>query len=96
MLLNKIRENLDFKHFNSYDLNLYFKSKSFPFKTLLKNKTFPEITLGDFVIKLANKKSELKKAQALRYSVFYKEQKAKPTLPKKLMRLDYDKIDKIA
>ena len=90
MLLNKIRENLDFKNFNSLDLNLFFKSKSFPFKT------FPEITLGDFVIKLANEKSELKKAQALRYSIFYKEKKAKPTFAKKMIRLDYDKIDKFA
>ena len=96
MLLNKICENLNFKHFNSYDSNLFFNSKSFLFKTLLKNKTFPEITLGDFVIKLANNKYELKKAQALRYSVFYKEKKAKPNFPKKMMKLDYDKIDKFA
>ena len=96
MLLNKVSEGLDFKHFNLQDLNLFFKNKSFPLKTLLKNKVFPDITLGDFVIKLANKKSELKKAQALRYSVFYKEKKAKPTFSKKMMRLDYDKTDKFA
>ena len=96
MLLNKICENLNFKHFNSYDSNLFFISKSFLFKTLLENKTFPEITLGDFVIKLANNKYELKKAQALRYSVFYKEKKAKSNFPKKMMKLDYDKIDKFA
>jgi putative hemolysin len=96
MLLNKIYESLDFKHFNSYDSNLFFNSKSFLFKTLLENKTFPEITLGDFVIKLANNKYELKKAQALRYSVFYKEKKAKSNFPKKMMKLDYDKIDKFA
>ena len=81
MLLDKVRENLGFKYFNSNDLNLIFKSKSFPLKKPLQNKIFPEIKLGDFVIKLANKKSELKKAQALRYSVFYKEKKAKPTFP---------------
>ena len=96
MLLNKIIENLDFKHFNSDDLSLFFKSGSFGFKSLLKNKIFPEITLGDFVIKLANKKSELKKAQSLRYSVFYKEKKANPTFQKKMMQLDFDKIDKFA
>ena len=72
MLLNKVRENLDFKHFNSHDLNLFFKSKSFSSKSLIKNKKFTEITLRDFVIKLANEKLELKKSQALRYSVFYK------------------------
>ncbi len=96
MLLHKIRENLDFKYFNFHDLNLNFKSKSFLLKKLLQNKIFPEINLDDFVIKLANKKSELKKAQALRYSVFYKEKKAKPTFPKKMMKLDYDKIDEFA
>ena len=96
MLLDKVRENLGFKYFNSHDLNLIFKSKSFPLKKPLQNKIFPEIKLGDFVIKLANKKSELKKAQALRYSVFYREKKAKPTFPKKIMRLDYDTIDKFA
>ena len=96
MLLDKVRENLGFKYFNSHDLNLIFKSKSSPLKKPLQNKIFPEIKLGDFVIKLANKKSELKKAQALRYSVFYKEKKAKPTFSKKMMRLDYDKTDKFA
>ena len=96
MLLDKIRENLDFKYFNSQDLNLFFRSKSFPLKKPLQNKIFPEIKLGDFVIKLVNKKLELMKAQSLRYSVFYKEKKAKPTFPKKMMRLDYDKIDKFA
>ena len=96
MLLDKVRENLGFKYFNSHDLNLIFKSKSFPLKKPLQNKIFPEIKLGDFVIKLANKKSELKKAQALRYSVFYIEKKAKPTFTKKIMRLDYDTIDKFA
>ena len=90
MLLNKICENLDFKHFNSNDSNLFFKSKSFLFKK------FPEITFGDFVIKLANNKYELKKAQALRYSVFYKEKKAKTNFSKKMTKLDYDKIYKFA
>ena len=96
MLLNKVREDLGFKYFNSKDLNLFFKNKSFPSKTLLKNRVFPDITLGEFVIKLANKKSELKKAQTLRYSVFYKEKKAKPTFLKKMMRLDCDETDKFA
>ena len=43
MLLDKKRKNLNFKPFYSHDLNLFFKSKSFPLKTLLKNKMFPEI-----------------------------------------------------
>ena len=96
MIIEKVRENLDFKYFNSYNINLIFKSKSFPLKKLSLNKMFPEIKLGDLVVKLANKKSELKKAQVLRYSVFYKEKKAKPTFQKKMMRLDYDKVDKFA
>ena len=96
MLLNMVRENLDFIKFYRHDFNFFFKSNSFTLKSLLKNKIFPKIEIEDFVIKLADTKSELKKAQALRYSVFYKEKKAKPTFPQKMMRLDYDKIDKFA
>ena len=96
MLLNKVAENLGFRQFYGHDLNFFFKSKSFPLKPLLKNKIFPKIELGNFVIKLADTNSELKKSQALRYSIFYKEKKAKPTFQKKMMRLDYDKIDKFA
>jgi putative hemolysin len=65
-------------------------------KLILAKKIFPKIELRDFVIKLADKKSELNKAQALRYSIFYKEKKAKSTFQKKITRLDYDKIDKFA
>ena len=65
-------------------------------KPLLINKKFPEIEYGDFVIKLAEKKSELKKAQSLRYSVFFKEKKAVPSLVKRIVELDYDKVDKFA
>ena len=96
MFLKKVRENLDFIQIYRHDFNFFFKSNSSPSKPFLKNKKFPKIELKDFVIKLADTKSELKKAQALRYSVFYKEKKAKPTFPKKVMRLDYDKIDKFA
>lgn len=96
MLLNKVSENLVFKQFYGHDLNFFFKSKFFQLKPLLNNKTFPKIEVGDFVIKLADTNSELKKSQALRYSVFYKEKKVKPNFQKKMMRLDYDKIDKFA
>ena len=96
MLLNKVAENLGFRQFCGHDLNFFFKSKSFPLKPLLKNKIFPKIELGNFVIKLADTNSELKKSQALRYSIFYKEKKAKPNFLKKIIRLDYDKIDKFA
>ena len=93
MLLNRLRENFDFSQIYGHHLNFFFKSKSFPLKPTIKNKVFPKIELADFIIKLADKKSELKKAQALRYSIFYREQKAKSTFQKKITRLDYDKID---
>jgi len=96
MLLNKVRENLYFRQFYEYDLNLIFKNKPFQLKKLFNHKVFPEIEYERFVIKLADTKLELKKAQALRYSIFYKEKNAKPTFPKKMMKLDYDKIDKFA
>ena len=76
MLLNRLRENLDFSHIYGHHLNFFFKSKSFQLEPTIKKKLFPKIELGDFVIKLANKKSELNKAQALRYSIFYKEKKS--------------------
>ena len=76
--------------------NYFFWQNSIIQKSLLTNKKFPEIECGDFIIKLAEKKSELKKAQSLRYSVFYNEKKAIPTLAKKILALDYDKVDKFA
>ena len=57
---------------------------------------FPIIESENYIIKLVQTKSELKQAQALRYSVFYKEKRAKATLQKKIIKLDYDKIDKFA
>ena len=85
MLLNKVCKNLEFKYSNGQNIDTFFKSK-----------IFPKIVLEDYIIKLVDTKSELKKAQALRYSVFYKEKKAKSNFPKKMMKLDYDKIDKFA
>ena len=76
--------------------NYFFWQNPIIKKSLLTNKKFPEIEWGNFIIKLADKKSELKKAQSLRYSVFYNEKKAIPTLAKKILALDYDKVDKFA
>ena len=76
VLINKVRENLYFKQSKGENLNFLLKNKIFQIKPLLKNKIFPKIEFGDFIIKLVDTKSELKKAQALRYSVFYKEKKA--------------------
>ena len=96
MLLNRLRENLDFSQIYGRHLNFLLKNKSFLLEPTIKNKIFPKIELEDFVVKLVDTKAELKKAQALRYSVFYKEKKAKPTFAKKIRRLDYDKVDKFA
>ena len=96
VLLNKTRKNADLKQSKGENFNFLLKNKIFQIKPLLKNKIFPKIEFGNFIIKLVDTKSELKKAQALRYSVFYKEKKARPTFLKKMMRLDYDKIDKFA
>ena len=76
--------------------NSIFKRKIYTLEPFKIKKNFSKTEVDNFVIKIAEKKSELKKAQALRYSVFYKEKKAIPTISKKILRLDYDKIDKFA
>ena len=96
MLHNKIYERLSFNNFKQSKRSNIFLQNVFSLNLVSKNKIFHEIQFGDFVIKLAEKKTELKKAQALRYSVFYKEKKAKPSISKKMLGLDYDKVDKFA
>ena len=96
MLVNKNRQNISFNPLKKKKIKYFFDYKNFFLKPLNFRNKFSEIESDNFIIKLVQTKSELKKAQALRYSVFYKEKKAKPTLPKKLIRLDYDKIDKFA
>ena len=96
MLVSKDRPNLSFNPLKKNKIKYFFDYKNFFLKPLNFRNKFSEIESDNFIIKLVQTKSELKKAQALRYSVFYKEKKAKPTLPKKLIRLDYDKIDKFA
>ena len=96
MFIDKIRENFVNRDLKLTKSNSIFKRKiylSIPLKT---KKKFSKIEVDKFVVKIADKKSELKKAQALRYSVFYNEKKAIPTISKKLLRLDYDNIDKFA
>jgi L-ornithine Nalpha-acyltransferase len=95
MLHNIIYEKLSLNKFKEKKNNFILQNL-FPLNFLLKNKMFKEVKFGDFVIKLVEKKVELKKAQALRYSVFYQEKKARPTISKKMLRLDYDKVDKFA
>ena len=96
MLVNKDRQNKSFNSLKKNKIKYFFDYKNFFLKPLNFRNKFSAIESDNFIIKLVQTKSELKKAQALRYSVFYKEKKAKPTLPKKLIRLDYDKIDKFA
>ena len=96
MLVNKDRQNISFNPLKKNKIKYFFDYKNFFLKPLNFRNKFSAIESDNFIIKLVETKSELKKAQALRYSVFYKEKKAKPTLPKKLIRLDYDKIDKFA
>ncbi len=51
--------------------------------------------LGNLEVRLATKKKEIKKAQRLRYKVFYKEMSAIPDTQTKLKRRDIDPYDKI-
>ena len=99
MLARIVEETKSFNPLKNNKIKHFFYHKDFFFKPLNSrnySKKFSMIESENFIIKLVQTKSELKQAQALRYSVFYKEKKAKPTLPKKLIRLDYDKIDKFA
>jgi putative hemolysin len=96
MLIAKLKDNIVKKDLNVKKFNSIFKRKIHTLESLKTKKNFSKIEVDNFVIKIAEKKSELKKAQALRYSVFYKEKKAIPTISKKILRLDYDKVDKFA
>jgi putative hemolysin len=51
--------------------------------------------MGSLEVRLANRKKEIKKAQRLRYKVFYKEMSAIPDIQTKMKRRDIDVYDKI-
>ena len=78
--------------------NYFFKKTTKKFfifsrkRTFLKNnqKFFEPINIGNFQIKIAEFKYEIKRAQSLRYSVFYKEKKAKPKFSQKIFKRDFD------
>ncbi len=56
----------------------------------------PLVSLGRFgnlEVRLARNAAEIRKAQALRYKVFYKEMKAKPSVCAKILRRDADRLD---
>ena len=96
MLIDKLKVNIEKKEFKVRKFNSFIKRKNYSLESLKNKKNLSKIEIDNFVIKIAEKKSELKKAQALRYTVFYNEKKAVPTISKKILRLDYDKVDKFA
>ena len=95
-------ENLSL--FNEFiNTNLFLKSKktiSFSFrkkKIIDKNKIeFEPIIFKNFTIKIAASNFEIKKAQSLRYKIFFKEKKIKRNNLKFLLQRDYDFYDKIS
>ena len=96
MLVDKVKENIVKKDLKVRTFNSIFKRNIYSLEPLKTKKNFSKIEVDNFVIKIAENKLELKKAQALRYSVFYKEKQAIPTISKKILRLDYDKVDNFA
>ena len=96
MFLNKVKDTVVLNTFKKDRMKYSFDPKIFFSKPILPSNSFIILESENYSIKLAETKSELKQAQALRYSVFYKEKKAKPTFTKKIIKLDYDKIDKYA
>jgi putative hemolysin len=51
--------------------------------------------IGDLEVRLARTRADIKRAQRLRYEVFYNEMSAKPTLTAQMRRRDEDRYDKI-
>ena len=96
MFLDKEKDNYVNRELKVRKFNSIFKRKIYSLESLKTKKNFSKIEFNNYIIKIAEKKSELKKVQALRYSIFYKEKKAIPTISKKILRLDYDKVDKFA
>ena len=96
ILLKSIKKKIFFQKLKYNKLNLFFEQyHNFFFKKNNK-KTFNKIETGNLILKLAETNSEIKSAQSLRYSVFYKEKNAKATLSKKMLRRDFDKVDRFA
>ncbi len=75
MLIDKIKDNIEKKDLKFRTFNLLLKRKVCSLEPLKSKKNFLKIEVDNFIIKIAEKKSELKKAQALRYSVFTKKKK---------------------
>ncbi len=66
-------------------------------RIIKKNKSeFEPIIFKNFTIKIAEFNFEIKKAQSLRYKIFFKEKKIKKKSFKFLLQRDYDFYDKIS
>ena len=95
-------ENLSL--FNEFiNTNLFLKSKkkissSIRKKQIIdKNKIkFEPIIFKNFTIKITESNFEIKKAQSLRYKIFFKEKNIKRKNLKSLLQRDYDFYDKIS
>ena len=96
MLKNKIEKNIFFHKIKYDNLSLILKKYHEYFFKKINTKSFIKIENRNLIIKLAETNAEIKKAQSLRYSVFYKEKNAKAGLSKKILRRDFDKIDRFA
>ena len=51
--------------------------------------------IGDLEVRLAHTKADVKRAQRLRYDVFYREMSAKPSLTAQMRRRDEDRYDAV-
>ena len=95
-------ENLSL--FNEFiNTNLFLKSKkkisfSIRKKKIIDKKKieYDPIKFKNFTIKIAESNFEIKKAQSLRYKIFFKEKNIKRKNLKSLLQRDYDFYDKIS
>ena len=83
--------------------NLFVKTKKTMSSIIRKKKIikkikseFKPIIFKNFTIKIAESNFEIKKAQSLRYKIFFKEKKIKKKSFKFLLQRDYDFYDKIS
>ncbi|MAW97245.1 MAG: hypothetical protein CL571_00120 [Alphaproteobacteria bacterium] len=83
--------------------NLFVKTKKTMSSIIRKKRIikkikseFEPIIFKNFTIKIAESNFEIKKAQSLRYKIFFKEKKIKKKSFKLLLQRDYDFYDKIS
>ena len=83
--------------------NLFVKTKKTMSSIIRKKRIikkikseFEPIIFKNFTIKIAESNFEIKKAQSLRYKIFFKEKKIKKKIFKFLLQRDYDFYDKIS